>query len=84
MKPHTRWCNRGVSWQAGFASLFVPVRTVENNVLKILNFLTTTDTDVSNLKGRMRTFLVPNATKRSVEGRLAVVLLTLTIELELP
>eukprot|EP00971_Amphidinium_carterae_P055734 1099172-Amphidinium_carterae.1 len=67
MKPHTRRGHRGVSGQTGFTPFFVPMRAVENNVLKVFHFLTTSDTNVSNLEGGVSTFLVPHASMSSAE-----------------
>eukprot|EP00971_Amphidinium_carterae_P078517 1553240-Amphidinium_carterae.1 len=59
------------------------MRAVENNVLKVFQFLTTSDTNVADLERRVGTFLVPHAPKGSIKGSLPVLFLTLPIKLKL-
>eukprot|EP00971_Amphidinium_carterae_P312716 6215298-Amphidinium_carterae.1 len=65
MQAHTSWSYHCVLGQAGFSSLLIPVGTMENNVFQIFNVFTASNTDVSHLERRVRTFLVPHSTKSS-------------------
>eukprot|EP00971_Amphidinium_carterae_P197971 3929073-Amphidinium_carterae.2 len=66
MQPHTRWSNRSVRGQTCLPSFLVPMRAMENDVLKIFHFFSASDTRVTNLEGRVGTFLMPHTSKGNV------------------
>eukprot|EP00971_Amphidinium_carterae_P041646 818101-Amphidinium_carterae.1 len=83
MKPHTRRGHRGMRRYASLTSFLVPVRTVENNVLKVLHLFSASDTSIANVESRVGTLFMPHPPKGSVKGSLPVLFLTLPIQLKL-
>eukprot|EP00971_Amphidinium_carterae_P266608 5288725-Amphidinium_carterae.1 len=68
MKPHTRRGHGRMRRHTSFTPFFnIPARTMENNVLKVLHFLSAADAGGSNLEGRVGPLFVPHPSKSSIE-----------------
>eukprot|EP00971_Amphidinium_carterae_P291147 5781046-Amphidinium_carterae.1 len=65
MQANASWGHRSMRRKAGLTPFFVPVRAVEDDMLQIFDFFTTSDTYVPHLESRVRTLFMPNSAKSS-------------------